>query len=146
MRGCFVGSGSEGLQQPEVYRQIMDLAQSAPAETTVLYLGTATYDLPGPKHNQTVRFSEAGCTISEIVTVGDSVTPAAQFAELCGAADIIIVSGGNTLWAIDKWTAIGLVPYLRAAAERGAVLTGGSAGAICWYVRALHLFTSLRMC
>ena len=48
-------------------------------------------------------------------------------------ADIILVSGGNTLFAIDRWVKIGLAPLLKAAAARGAVLTGGSAGAICWF-------------
>ncbi|CAM9451248.1 unnamed protein product [Ectocarpus fasciculatus] len=132
MKGCFVGSGSEGLQQPEVCQQIMALTDKVPSDITVLYLGTATYDLPSPKHNQTVRFTEAGCKLSEIKVIGD-ITPLEDFHALVGAADVIIVSGGNTLWAIDKWKSIGLVPYILDAARRGAVLTGGSAGAICWF-------------
>lgn len=132
MRGCFVGSGSEGMQQVEVCSQVIALARKPPAEITVLYLGTATYDLPLPKHNQTMRFAELGCKVVDIRTVGDC-TPPAHFPALCAMADVIVVSGGNTLWAIDKWTDIGLVPYLAEAAQRGVVLTGGSAGAICWF-------------
>jgi hypothetical protein len=33
-------------------------------------------------------------------------------AALC-AADVILVSGGNTLFAVDAWTSYGLVPHLR---------------------------------
>jgi dipeptidase E len=33
----------------------------------------------------------------------------------------------------SRWHAVGLTPLLTAAAARGAVLTGGSAGAICWF-------------
>jgi dipeptidase E len=51
----------------------------------------------------------------------------------CEAADVIVVSGGNTLYAMDLWSRSGLSPLLLAAADRGAVLTGGSAGAICWF-------------
>ena len=53
--------------------------------------------------------------------------------ERVGKADVILVSGGNSLFACDRWNKIGLSPMLRAAMERGAVLTGGSAGAICWF-------------
>ena len=43
------------------------------------------------------------------------------------------MSGGNTLYACDRFRKVGLVPILRAAAHRGCVLAGGSAGAICWF-------------
>jgi dipeptidase E len=134
MKGCFVGSGSEGLQQPEVCEAIIALTKKTVSDITVLYLGTATYDLPGPKHNQTIRFIEAGCRITELKCAynGDACG-SVEMANLCNEADAIIVSGGNTLYAIDKWHSIGLVPHLLAAASRGAVLTGGSAGAICWF-------------
>ena len=46
---------------------------------------------------------------------------------------MIIVSGGNTLYAMDLWHKCGLATLLREAADRGAVLAGGSAGAICWF-------------
>jgi dipeptidase E len=48
-------------------------------------------------------------------------------------ADVVVISGGNTLFATDRWHRIGLVPLLRDAMQRGTVLTGGSAGAICWF-------------
>ena len=48
-------------------------------------------------------------------------------------SDVIVISGGNSLFAVDRWNKIGLAPMLRTAMERGAVLTGGSAGAICWF-------------
>lgn len=40
---------------------------------------------------------------------------------------------GNTLFAVDRWVRLGLKDMLRQAMLRGAVLTGGSAGAICWF-------------
>ena len=46
-----------------------------------------------------------------------------------GAADVVLVSGGNTLFAVDRWHRAQMVGPLRAAMERGAVLCGGSAGA-----------------
>ena len=52
---------------------------------------------------------------------------------LVRAADVLLVSGGNTLFAVDRWVKCRLHPLLHEAAARGAVLTGGSAGAICWF-------------
>jgi dipeptidase E len=134
MRGCLVGSGSEGLQQPEICQCAIRLTEKESCDVNVLYIGTATYDLPGPKNNQTIRFMEAGCKILDIKCAHESdCTSRDDMVKYCEAADIIIVSGGNTLFAVDKWHSCGLTQHLRAAADRGAVLSGGSAGAICWF-------------
>eukprot|EP00041_Stephanoeca_diplocostata_P031777 m.999207 g.999207 ORF g.999207 m.999207 type:complete len:236 (+) comp24026_c0_seq25:681-1388(+) len=45
----------------------------------------------------------------------------------------IIVSGGNTLFAVDRWESCGLNGLLCDAMMRGAVLCGGSCGAMCWF-------------
>lgn len=134
MKGCFVGSGSEGLQQVEVCNCILELIGKEPFACNILYIGTATYDLPGPKDNQTRRFIEAGCRVIEIrCSNTNEFSEYADMEEKCNIADAIIVSGGNTLYAIDAWHKVGLVSHLKSAADRGAVLTGGSAGAICWF-------------
>jgi len=48
-------------------------------------------------------------------------------------ADIIYISGGNTRNMLAIWEVAGVTPLLRAAWERGVVLAGVSAGAICWF-------------
>ena len=49
------------------------------------------------------------------------------------AADIIYVGGGDPLRMMKVWERVGLLPLLREAAERGAVMCGVSAGAMCWF-------------
>ncbi|HEY4365354.1 MAG TPA: peptidase E [Bryobacteraceae bacterium] len=49
------------------------------------------------------------------------------------AAEIIYVGGGNTLQMMRIWRRLGVDKMLRAAYERGTVLAGLSAGAICWF-------------
>ncbi len=49
------------------------------------------------------------------------------------SADIIYVGGGNTLKMMKRWRRYGVDKMLLAAAKRGAVLTGVSAGSICWF-------------
>jgi peptidase E len=47
--------------------------------------------------------------------------------------DVIHVSGGNTANMLDVWRRHGLDAVLREAWAAGAVMTGGSAGGICWF-------------
>ena len=47
--------------------------------------------------------------------------------------DVIYVGGGNTRNMLLLWRAWGLDAALRAAYERGVVLAGSSAGALCWF-------------
>jgi dipeptidase E len=49
------------------------------------------------------------------------------------AADIIYVGGGNTLMMMRLWRRLGVDKLLIAAYENGTVLSGISAGAICWF-------------
>ncbi len=47
--------------------------------------------------------------------------------------DVVYVAGGNTASMLGVWRAHGLDAVLREAWEAGIVLTGWSAGAICWF-------------
>ncbi len=47
--------------------------------------------------------------------------------------DIIVVGGGNTANMLAVWRVHGVDRALRAAWEHGVVLTGGSAGSLCWF-------------
>ena len=79
------------------------------------------------------RFREAGCSITALRVTKNGIFSAAKMAEVVMEADAVLVSGGNTLYAVQRWKAIGLDKLLAAAAGRGCVMTGGSAGAICWF-------------
>ena len=48
-------------------------------------------------------------------------------------ADVIHVGGGNTANMLDVWHRHGVEQLLFQALDRGAVLTGGSAGGLCWF-------------
>ena len=48
-------------------------------------------------------------------------------------ADLIYVGGGDTVFMMDHWKQSGLLSLIEEAYERGVVLAGLSAGAICWF-------------
>jgi dipeptidase E len=49
------------------------------------------------------------------------------------SADIIYVGGGNTLLMMRVWRRLGVDKLLKLAFENGTVLSGISAGSICWF-------------
>ncbi|WP_276499551.1 peptidase E [Pontibacter litorisediminis] len=59
------------------------------------------------------------------------------FEETLLQMDAILVTGGNTLNAISLWKSHGIDTILRKAWEKGIVLSGPSAGAICWFEEGL---------
>ncbi len=49
------------------------------------------------------------------------------------SADIVYVGGGNTLRMMMLWRKLGVDKMLNQARKKGAVLSGLSAGSICWF-------------
>lgn len=48
-------------------------------------------------------------------------------------ADLIYVGGGDTVFMMQSWEKSGVLPLLKEAYQRGVILAGLSAGAICWF-------------
>ncbi len=75
-----------------------------------------------------------GCTTDVLYLLGSTPDPQIV-AEKIDRADIVYVGGGNTLKMMRRWRHLGVDALLRDAFERGAVMCGVSAGAICWFDR-----------
>ena len=56
-----------------------------------------------------------------------------SFEEVLLGMDAILVTGGNTLNAMAIWKAQGVDVILQKAWEQGIILSGGSAGSLCWF-------------
>lgn len=48
-------------------------------------------------------------------------------------ADVIYVGGGDTVFMIEHWRKTGLLSLIEDAYNRGVIIAGLSAGAICWF-------------
>lgn len=55
------------------------------------------------------------------------------FEEIIMSMDAIIVGGGSTLNMMAIWKAQGIDTVLRKAYNKGIILSGGSAGSLCWF-------------
>lgn len=124
------GSGLDMLSQPDTVQEIIHL--SGKPKPSVLYLGTATYDDPSPQKQQTGAFRAAGCSVASLNIAWldmseDEMRPMFQ------ATDIVLVSGGNTLFAVDRFVKLGVDRLIKEAMADGKVMCGGSAGGIVWF-------------
>jgi dipeptidase E len=136
------GKGA-AMALPKILAQVQAFAQTK--TPSVLYLGTPSYDREDIFNIQTMGFRNANCPITKMdlseipdskATGVDVVYPTMDQMQKCvDEADVIQVSGGNTLYAIKRWQELGMADILRSAADKidGPVFCGGSAGAICWF-------------
>ena len=58
-----------------------------------------------------------------------------KIAEKFQKADFVYVGGGDTVFMLEHWKQTGLLELIRDAYERGVLICGLSAGAICWFER-----------
>jgi dipeptidase E len=73
-----------------------------------------------------------GCE-TEILYLGKEKTEKEEIQERIFTSDIIYVGGGITGEMISVWKTYGVDSILKEAYEKGIVITGVSAGAMCWF-------------
>jgi dipeptidase E len=95
----------------------------------VLYVPTAGMEDP----RSTVWWYERLRGRAAMTHLHFSPWPPRDLRELALEQDVILVPGGNTANALAIWRAHGFDAILREAWEQGVVLTGSSAGMICWF-------------
>ena len=66
------------------------------------------------------------------LTVGREIDPEKMRAKF-ERADFLYVGGGDTVFMLDHWKKSGLLQFVRGAYDRGVLVAGLSAGAICWF-------------
>lgn len=98
-----------------------------------LFVPTASHDSK-PYFNtfRKTYTSECGLKVDVAISTRMEMTKA-RIREKIALADIIYVGGGDTLFMLDEWSRSGLGADIIEAGERGVILSGLSAGAICWF-------------
>ncbi len=98
-----------------------------------LFIPTASDDAAG--YCQTfdeVYGQKLGCETEHLLLVSEPPGQQ-QIKESIMAADLVYVGGGNTRKLMKTWREFGVGQYLHDAGQNGTVLSGLSAGAICWH-------------
>jgi len=95
----------------------------------VLYVPTAAKEDPA----STVSWYERLAGRGSMTHLHFFPWPPADLRELALGHDVILVTGGNTANALAIWRTHGFDEILREAWDRGVLLSGWSAGMICWF-------------
>ena len=119
----------------EIDRYIASLARERAGENRPygLFIGTASHDSM-PYFNS---FRKTYTSVFDIkADVALTVYGEMDLEKIRGKfekADFIYVGGGDTLYMLKRWQEFGLLDLIRDAYERGVIICGLSAGAICWF-------------
>ncbi len=100
----------------------------------VCYLPTAVGDSPVAIDSMAVQFAERrpDVTLSVLRLFTQPSVPDIR-GHLLGQ-DVILVEGGSVVNLMAVWRAHALPPILRECWEAGIVLSGASAGSLCWHI------------
>ena len=95
----------------------------------ICFFGTASND--GAEYREMFYrfFNEQNCEPSHL----SFLDPPDNIEEFIMEKDIIHVGGGHTAMIIDTWKKFGVDKIMKKAWESGIILSGMSAGAICWF-------------
>jgi len=113
------------------------LKQTDKRKPKVCFVGTASGDADGYILKFYTSFLKLRCIPTHLSLFN---LPTKDLKAFVLNQDVIYVGGGNTKSLLALWKEWKLNIYLRAAWQNGVILTGISAGSICWFEEGLSDF------
>ena len=128
-----IGGGGFGRNPGDGCIEQYILDQTGKTEPNVCFIPTATGDNDAYKVNYYSTFSKLDCNPIHL----DFFKRTPDLEQLIPQQDAIFVGGGNTKSMLAVWKDWNLDKLLKEAYEKGVVMSGVSAGANCWFERAV---------
>jgi len=127
-----IGGGELGESETlPIDKKIVALAKKV--NPKVLFIPTASNDAKGYCDTfQKVYGDKLHCHIDFLLLTKEELTKK-EIKQKILSANIIYVGGGDTLKMLKIWQKQGVDKILQQAYKKGIILTGISAGAICWF-------------
>ena len=127
-----IGGGElKMLETADIDKRIIEL--TGKTRPKALFIPTASGDAPGYVDTFETYYGEHfGCQTLTLNLIQSPPT-FEKMSALVLDSDLIYVGGGNTYRMMKIWRRLGLDTVLAEATSRGIVLSGLSAGAICWF-------------
>ena len=124
-----IGGGGFGRDPGEGIIEEYILEQTKKKKPNICFIPTATGDNEAYKVNYYATFSKLNCNPSHL----DFFKRTPDLNRLISNQDAIFVGGGNTKSMLAVWREWGLDKILKKGYKNGIVMSGVSAGAICWF-------------
>ncbi len=124
-----IGGGGFGANPGQGIIEKYILKQANKKTPRICFIPTATGDNEAYKVNFYSTFTNLDCHPSHL----DFFKRTPNLNDLILEQDVIFVGGGNTKSMLAVWKEWGLNKILKKAYQNGVVMSGVSAGAICWF-------------
>ena len=128
-----IGGGGFGRTVKDLRIEEYILSLSNKEKPNICFIPTATGDNDSYKVNYYDVFSKFNCNPTHI----DFFKRTIDLSSHISSQDIIFVGGGNTKSMLAVWRDWNLHNILKDAYERGTIMSGVSAGAICWFEKGI---------
>ena len=132
--GRFVAIGGGTFEETDPLQEKIVRLSGNPVPN-VLFIGTAAADSTNPLTSCKKSFKRVarGSIVKKLSLIRNTYSED-EIDALFDWADVVYVGGGNTEFMLKTWRDFGLIPRLQKVfQEDSAVLSGMSAGAICWF-------------
>lgn len=136
MKIVAIGGGEIGrpgfpVETTQIDMEIVRL--TGKSKPNLLFIPTASSDSKGYAKVVEKHFgTNLGCKVNTLFLLKQKLSRNEIENKILNA-DMIYVGGGNTLKMMNVWRKYGVDKILVKAGEKGVVLSGVSAGAICWF-------------
>lgn len=129
--GGEIGRPGHPIETRAIDEEIIDLSKKAAPK--LLFIPTASSDAESYIEVVKKYFgSRLGCEVDALHLLNKKI-PREEIEKKVFSSDIIYVGGGNTLKMMNVWRKHKLDEILKNTRSRDIVLSGLSAGAICWF-------------
>lgn len=125
------GNGFYPVETTAIDKEILLLTRKK--NPTLLFLPTASYDSTGYYKVVKKHFSKIGFSSVDVLYLYEKGLSKQQIKNTILSHDAIYVGGGNTLRMMTLWRRLGVDKILKIALDNNIVLSGLSAGSICWF-------------
>jgi peptidase E len=123
-----VACGGEQLLYPALTRYVLDLVGKA--RPKILFVPTASGDEAAYLLTFYQAMAGVACQPAHLALFDRTVDDIDGFVR---SQDVVMVGGGNTANMLAIWRVHGVENAIRNAYREGTILTGWSAGCICWF-------------
>ena len=123
-----VACGGQQLLYPTLTRYVFDLVGKA--RPKILFVPTASGDDAGYLLTFYQAMAGIQCEPAHLALFDRTIEDIDGYIR---AQDVVMVGGGNTANMLAIWRLHGVEDALRSAYREGTILTGWSAGCICWF-------------
>lgn len=129
--GGEIGRSGYKIETLSIDKEMIRL--SGKKKPKLLFIPTASSDAQGYIDLVNNYFGEKlGAKVSSLLLIKNKYSNQ-ELKDIILSADIIYVGGGNTLKMMKIWRKFGVDRLLIGAYKKGVVMSGLSAGAICWF-------------